>query len=203
MLAKKLYRHLEIIQGIRPVPAHDCRDGVLASGLDRARSSDSYVSLELAPALWEQADQTCAGRRSAARVSAGAPVLRQAGADPLAKHVTLELRDAGEHRRHHPPVRRIDLEGHAAHRDDRHAPARQPVKRIERILGRTPPAAEFDNEDRNGYSTTFSTSNFCESGTGPHTERLPRHRKNMSAIELRIPLGEARPVFLTWRTFNP
>src|SRR3546814_2026492 len=58
-----------------------------------------------------------------AEFAATCPRCSKARADPLAQHVALELRDAGQHRRHHPPVGCIDLESHAAHRAHRHAPA--------------------------------------------------------------------------------
>ena len=48
-----------------------------------------------------------------AELLAARPGGRKAGFHAFAEQVTFELRDPG----HHPPVRRIELERHAAHRD--------------------------------------------------------------------------------------
>jgi hypothetical protein len=42
-----------------------------------------------------------------------------AGADALLRQLALELGDAREHGRHHPPVRRREVERHAVQRDER------------------------------------------------------------------------------------
>ena len=58
----------------------------------------------------------------------------KAGFHTLAEQVTFELSDPGQHRGHHPPVRRIELEGHAVHGGHGHLPAGKLVERIEKVL---------------------------------------------------------------------
>src|SRR3546814_2071747 len=59
-----------------------------------------------------------------AEFAATCPRCSKARADPLAQHVALELRDAGQHRRHHPPVGCIDL------RSEEHTSELQSLMRI-------------------------------------------------------------------------
>lgn len=108
------------------------RDPALAAALDDKRQHLGGKPIGLRAVAGLPPERLAPRRR---------PRSGEAGPNPLAKHVAPELRDAGEHRRHHSAVWRIDLEGHATHRDDRYPPARQPVERIKQVLRRVSPAA--------------------------------------------------------------
>ena len=68
---------------------------------------------------------------------------REAGLHALAEQVTFELSDSGQHRGHHPSVRRVELERHAAHGDHGHLPAGKHVGEHQEPCGNCVEAGVF------------------------------------------------------------
>lgn len=116
----RLFRRFDIGSRLHPRPPDDRSDGVLA---ETKIAGDPAITAALGNERQHFGCQAV-GLRAVAnlppKLPAPRPCRSASGANSLAQHVALELRDASQHRCHHPAVRRIDLEGHAAHRDYRH-----------------------------------------------------------------------------------
>jgi hypothetical protein len=120
---------------VSPGPPHDVDDGVLAQ-------PEFTADQAIAPALGDEGENLrCEAVRLrplpglAAETLAARLRSRDAGADAFLGQLALELGDAGEHGRHHPPVRHREIEGHAVQRDQRHAPGFQLAQRGQEVAG--------------------------------------------------------------------
>lgn len=113
---------------VTPCASHDPGDRVLAESQVASDPAMCPAPRRYAPTLWARGGPTWVASPSC-RPSLR-PRARAAARPERTRSLSMSRSNwaVREHRRHHPPMRRIDLERHAAHRDHRHAPARQPVE---------------------------------------------------------------------------
>jgi len=70
----------------------------------------------------------------APKLLAARPGRDKTGFDAFTEQVAFELGNSCQHGRHHPAMRRVQLECHATHGNDRNLPASQLVQRVQQVL---------------------------------------------------------------------
>ena len=106
------------------MPFDDVGDGILADG-------EVAGNPTVAPPAVDGIEHL---RSKPVRLGALARVTAEFLASRPRWQVTFEPSDSGQHRGHHPSVRRVELEHHAAHGDHGHLPAGKLVERLEKVL---------------------------------------------------------------------
>lgn len=161
-----------VVPSLRPTPHTHALLRTIAATVLLLRPRSRAIQRQLRPSATSDSmlgDESVGFRAVAglpSNLSAPRPCCGKAGAHTLAEHVAFELRNPGKHPRHHATVRRVDLEGHAAHRNYRDVPASQPVERIKQILVERPHRLSW-------VTRIVSMWRACASFmTSPHAERL-------------------------------